>query len=794
MKKTLIALILIFSIISSLLLTSCLGGEDDPEKSDDKGDKVYTVMVSLSEGVSVIGDNPVKVKEGEDAVFRIKVEEGYVFSSCEGADYDAASSTVTVKGVKRNTDVKLVFEEAGYDLNEVYYYVFKPSSELDRSSASAGQIKAGTHIKLYAGDNSRVFVGWSYGYSQSNGGTVISKSRELEIVAEPKYVINGSLTIYANYVDADTVTYFANGGEVNRYSRNIQANTYYTATVKADSIEVKYGKNYLAYFECASSFYDDGTFTREGYVLTEYNTRPDGKGESYSLGSKVPITVNGSLAELYCIWEKATPDADFEYTEFTYNIPDGINAANVPHWVENGIKITAYNGDSEKVVIPDTINGKPVIAIATGTFRDKSLETLVMGRHMLLVEDGAFVGCSKIETVYYPDGIYSMNDEAFDEESYSSFKNFYVNATTPPRFNAVDVGSLAVKLSRLLASQDMDRVIVISGSSSLMGLGSEYLEELLGNGMRVINFGTTRTTHGALYLEAMSALSHEGDIIVYAPENSSYMFGERELYWKTFRDLEGMNNIYRYVDFSNYNGMFSSMTELNQEYRFTRAPITYESICALGDLLNPNPTYDKATTNKYGDYLYSGKGGVSQNYHHNTYYITLNDRVKSMYEGNIYGDQQQANKDYNDPSNITWASIDDEYFTEIMNHSISKAKSSGASVYFGFCPVDAMYLVEGAEKREWILEYEELLLRIYDFDGLMGSAADFVFDHSYFYDSAFHLNDYGRTHRTYRLYLALCETLGIENVKGMRDEGTDFDGCLFEFGDSNCPLEDWQPK
>ncbi len=792
MKKIKAALFILITLLSLSLLASC-GGSDGG--SGDNNDKTYRVMVSLSEGVSIEGENPVNVKPGEDAVFTVKVEEGYVYVSSEGAEYDSDTGKLTVKNVKRNTNINLVFKKADYDLNETYVYIFKPASSLDTSSIQGGgEIKAGTRIKLYAGDESRVFVGWTVGYKLIGGGEVISRSREFELTAEPKYLVDGVLTVYANYVDADKIYYDSNGGVINHSTPNMKSSAYYTTTVRSTTLEVKYGKDYLAYFECASGFYDDGTFTREGYVLTEYNTRPDGKGTSYSLGSKVPITTDGAITTLYCIWSEATPSSDFTYSDYTYSIPAGIVASNVPHWVENGIIITGYTGDAEKVVIPESIDGKYVIAIASGAFHNKKLETLVMGRHMLRVEDGAFTNCPYITTVYYPDGIYSMNDAAFDEASYTSFRNFYVNATTPPRFSGVDVGGLAVKLSRLLASENKNRVIVIAGSSSLMGLGSEYLEKLLDDSMRVINFGTTRTTHGALYLEAMSALAHEGDIIIYAPENSSYMFGERELYWKTFRDLEGMVNIYRYVDFSNYNGMFSSMTDLNQNYRFKNTPITYESICALGDLLNPNPTYDKPTTNKFGDYLNSKKGGLSSSYHHNTYYITMNERVKSRFEGDIYGSQQEANKDYTDMSNITWASIDDAYFTDIMNHAINRAKSGGAKVYFGFCPVDADYLVEGADSAEWLASYEELLLSIYDVDGLMGSASDFVFDHHYFYDSAFHLNDYGRTYRTYRLYLALAECLGIGDVKGLRDVGEDFDGCLFEFGATDSPLIEWSPK
>ena len=668
----------------------------------------------------------------------------------------------------------------------------RPSSALDTSSVAPGMgIKAGTKIKLTAGDPARLFLGWSLNYTIENGGSILSESRNYEFNLTPGLTSGGVLTVYANYLDANTLYYHANGGVINKSSDNISAHRFYTARAVGDMVTVVYGEEYLSYFECGSSFYDDGTFTRAGYILKEYNTRPDGTGTSYSIGSKVPMISDGCQTTLYCIWSEDTPHTDFEYESIRLYRP--VTKEYAPHWVESGIIITKYLGDSECVTIPETINGETVIAIESGAFINKSIRELVMGRRILEVRDGAFVGCEELETVYYPDGIYRISDAAFDEATYTNFKNFYVNATLAPRFVSADVGALSVKLSRLIASEDKNRIIFIGGSSLLQGLGTEYLEALFDGTYRVINYGTTRTTHGAMYLEAMGALAHEGDIVVYAPENSAYMYGERELYYKTFRDLEGMVNIYRYVDFRNYRGMFSSMSDLNRNYRYSRTPESYEAVCAHGELLLDRPTYKDSTTNKYGDFLRDVRDELSSSYH-DTYFVTMNNRVKSRFEGGIYDDSQIANKDYTDPNNVTWASIDDGYFTEIMNFAIARAKESGASVYFGFCPVDEHALVSDAESFAWLLNYNALIDDIYDFDGRVGSCVSYIYDHSYFYDCAFHPNDYGRVYRTYQLYLDLSMILGNKDIKDLRDCGESFDGCLFEDGDKNYPITQWTPK
>ena len=263
--------------------------------------------------------------------------------------------------------------------------------------------------------------------------------------------------------------------------------------------------------------------------------------------------------------------------------------------------------------------------------------------------------------------------------------------------------------------------------------------------------------------------------------------GEGFLSWRLIRDLEGMNNLYRYVNISNYYGYFSSHTELNQTYSYTVKERKYEEMCKNGG--NYNGTW--YGTDKNGDYqnvkrqAYENVGGYID-----SYYITLNNRFKSMDEG-LWNDEthQEANKDYTDLNNPTWRSIDTPEMVARMNYVINKAKASGAGVYFGFAPADAYALVEAAKNTEWLLDYDALIMDLYDFDGLMGSAADYVYNHKYFYDCAFHVNDYGRAYRTYGLYVDIAKILGLEKINGYYSKGTDFDGCLFEEGSDGTPLE-----
>jgi hypothetical protein len=283
-----------------------------------------------------------------------------------------------------------------------------------------------------------------------------------------------------------------------------------------------------------------------------------------------------------------------------------------------------------------------------------------------------------------------------------------------------------------------------------------------------------------IYLEAMQALAHEGDIILYAPENSTYMMGENELYWKTLRDMESMYNLYRYIDISEYTNVFSAFSDYNKRYRYNTNPKRPEEFF---DVITV-----KGSVNKYGDYQNDARDSLVDSYV-DAYFITLNDKYKSKYDAewnDVAG--QLANKDYNDPNNKTWESITTERLKNNMNRVIGLAKSTGAKVYFSFSPVDADKVVSEARNNAWLVRYEKMIEENFAFDGLLGRCADYVYAHEYFYDCAFHLNDVGRAYRTYQVYHDLCQKLRINDVKGFTSEGTDFEGCIFEDGSDGTPL------
>ncbi len=740
---------------------------------------VVKLMINDTHGATVVGDDVVSIPRGSDVEFTVKLRTTYEFVSVSVGIYDAATGKLSLDNVSESVTVNFNVRELEYDPNDTVRVQLKLSEGDSASVKSGAKVNHGSQIELSAADSSRNFIGWSIGDTLENGGILLSRDKYYVLSVVPSVIgeNNGMITLYSNYKSLSIVYYDPNGGTVNTESVNMKGNSYYTAVYNGEMVTVTHTDAYMNYAESVSAFWDDGTFVRDGYVLIEYNTSADGNGEAYSLGSKF-YTGSTPYQTLYCIWAEATPASDFEYTDVKWGYASGIDATKAPNWKVDGVKITKYNGDAEWVVIPEMIDGKYVTTIDTGAFVDKGVKVLVFNKYILRVEDGAFKNCGELATVYMNDSIFYMNDAALDIGSYRNLKNFYLNATMAPRFTQND-GAFAVKLSRLLASQDENRVIVVSGSSTYQGLGTPYLEALLDGDYTVINMGTTRTGTGMIFFEALQHYTHEGDIVVYAPENHVNMFGNNVMWYRSFYDTEGMYNLFRYIDISHYPSAFSALSAYNKERRYTKNPCAYEDIVVAS-------TRTSSQIDKYGDYQKADRGYYREDEkikYIDSYFITLNEYYKNDL---LWSDveYQTANKDY--LTSNTWT--DFTMYNYEVNRAIALIKETGATVTFGFAPVDADDVVPEAQNKEWLSAYDKLILDYYDFDALLGSSADYVFAHTYFYDCAYHVNDYGRTYRTYQMYLDLCELLGIKDVKAIDAVGTNFKGCLFEASSDGTPV------
>lgn len=100
------------------------------------------------------------------------------------------------------------------------------------------------------------------------------------------------------------------------------------------------------------------------------------------------------------------------YTFKTSNNPDGT------------ISITGYTGTaSGEIVIPDTIDGKPVTSVNGFGMTKGFSGALRLGSNLKSIENGAFKGCSNLTgELVIPDSVTYIGDNAFDGCAFSSLK------------------------------------------------------------------------------------------------------------------------------------------------------------------------------------------------------------------------------------------------------------------------------------------------------------------------------------------------------------------------------------
>lgn len=765
MKKRKTAVLFLILGVLLLLVTGCVpgGGSDD-------GPTVHRVLLSADEGYEVDGETVEDAEAGDSVCFHVSLKFGYIFKSVDGAEYNESAGTVILSEVEKPTRITLTSEYVGYDTSVKYFFKVEDGGTAYTSSVTSGSfVQAASSVTVKAGQTDKYFIGWSI----RRGGEIVSADREYTFRACPDMAESFRPTeihLYPNYKE-NRYFYDPNGGTVNTATPSMNgASVYYSVSQTDGKVRVTPSQEkYLDYCPAVYAFVNDGTFTREGYVLKEYNTKADGTGTPYSPGSMFYHLIEDAdtFFTLYCIWEPAAPAEDFTYEDTTVS-------------GKSGVRITGYTGSADTLAVPETLEGKNVIAIASGAFTDGTFSTLILPRTLLSVASGAFTRCS-FRTLYFPNSITVVSNASFDETTTQNLHTFILTSVRALKYSG-EWDAMAVKLGRILASEGDSRVIYVSGSSGFEGLSTPYMEALLGD-YTFINFGTCRTVNGMFFLEGLSHYLTDADTVVYAPENSAMLFGETELSWKTFSVLHGMNNLFRYVDVSGYTNLFGAY----KEDRSRSSAATYEDIIVT----------NVGTVNKWGDCvtgvstgqrnLYSTDPGAAR--YIDSYYVTMDGWVMSNREGEWTSKtRSQRRAQYEtEPKNEAWVNITEPYLVREMNRVIDLARATGAKVVFGFAPVSENALSDAAKTVVQMKKYENLIRATYHFDDVIGAAADHVYNNCYFYNCAFHLNNIGRPFHTYRTYADLCAFLGI-TPKTIYSEGKKFEGCYFEGSASGSPI------
>ena len=309
-------------------------------------------------------------------------------------------------------------------------------------------------------------------------------------------------------------------------------------------------------------------------------------------------------------------------------------------------------------------------------------------------------------------------------------------------------GELDDKYDALYSAKG-EKIVLIGGSSVAFGYDSKTLSDLFDR--PVVNFGLYAELGTKLMLDLAEDAIHEGDIVLVAPELDAQTLS---LYFNggaTLRALDEKHGMLRGIKRENLSSLWGALWS-----------VTGEKIRYLKNgVPDPAGVYNARNFNAAGDIVYDREENVMDGYFDATTPI-IPDR-----------------------------SIVSSDFLDYLNAFIDRVEKRGATVYFAFCPINAMALstdengeetpaalsalkvVTGETKAEITgvsLSYD-LLDRCDAFEyflernlhcGILGHMTDFVYAPNYFYDTNFHLNATGVERHTAQignlLYQALNDT------------------------------------
>ena len=337
-------------------------------------------------------------------------------------------------------------------------------------------------------------------------------------------------------------------------------------------------------------------FHREGYVLTGWNTAPDGTGAHIGLGSRVAFADGLTL---YAEWAEANPDTNFSYAS------DG-----------GHITVTGYAGGAI-CVIPEKIDGLPVDSIANGAFTDTDLQRLILPPSLKHIEEGSFSGGAIMELTLF-DSLADVSEASFKGTAISTIR---INAAVAPVYSGSYFDTFADKYDYLMSLGDAKKLVLFSGSSGRYGYDSPAIEEALPD-YRVVNMGVYAYTNALPQLDLIRPYLHKGDILLDAPEFDAVA----EQFCTTNRldagfwaMMESNYDMAAALDFSRYTGIFDSYAA----YRRTKAgmpgrnygesPFSYDddgnrygfatyNICGDFILPRPNSERDELHRHNIADY------------------------------------------------------------------------------------------------------------------------------------------------------------------------------------------------
>jgi len=291
----------------------------------------------------------------------------------------------------------------------------------------------------------------------------------------------------------------------------------------------------------------------------------------------------------------------------------------------------------------------------------------------------------------------------------------------PAQFDETYYGELGY-MYRRLKQTDGKKIVLIGNSSLAFGVRTDLMEQEFPD-YTVVNFGL----YGAIGTKTMLDLSRvnigDGDIVIVAPERNAQA---QSLYFSAGETWIAMD------------GNFSMLSQLKKENAGAMAGNFFGFLSQKYGYLSGGSK--PALSGVYAQMSFNDKNGTEVGY------MTYTREYNSM-----VGDY-----DANNPVDFS-EEISNE-FLEYLNEYNCFVTSKGATLYYGFTPVNRAGLKEGTDQ-EALDAYYVRLRDALDFR-ILGDPNRYVMDYEWFYDSNFHLNSAGMYVYTDRLVEDIKAELG----------------------------------
>ena len=582
MSKLLKAVSIILALIMTLTIVACTQNKQETSTRSDATE-------TTSEGTTITDGSVNDTTEVTDATeTTTKETTGKTTTSYETTEQttvvtgeETSSEDVTTSGEETTGKEPVVFVGAYDPVSEkVGSYVtleYNPMYCSVKSEVKKGLGSRETVTLTVTMKDGYIFDGWST-YDYIVNATEKTQS-EIKVTTTETYSFdtNAAIEIFVNY--SMKVVYDANGGKTKDGKTTLDT----TFSVSE--------------FKCPSTLPDQGQFVRDGYVLSEYNTKADGTGTAVSLGSK--IRSDSSTLTLYCIWLKETPASDFSY----------LNSG-------GEISIMGYYGSSKDVVVPEKINGMEVTGIEQNAFTSAVIETVFLPKTIQMVYDSAFNGCTNLTTIVLFDSIDSISDRAFS--GCKNMTNVRINAAMDMYYVGW-ISSTYCKTDRLIWAADMQKFIIYGGSGTINGIDSTQINDAIGEDYVVINMGANANASSSFVFEGMKKWLIDGDIILWDPEPGNWTLGDNTIGQRGIPFyVMGNYDFLKGIDISKHKGFFGYLMNAIQEKK-NGSVCSFEmgnkTINCYGDATGKRVTQGKSFKYRF-DYFVS-----SNNYSRMTYII-----------------------------------------------------------------------------------------------------------------------------------------------------------------------------